>query len=74
MIFKDDLEKIFGERPFSPAPKALQKEATANPDDEADTGISDSLENIEENASSIVTESTLEDPNNSTTTKEEGKA
>jgi len=74
VIFKDDLEKIFGERPFIPAPKALQKEATANPDDEANAGISDSLENKEENDSSIVTESTLEDANDSNTTKKEGKA
>src|SRR6056300_724705 len=74
VIFKDDLEKIFGERPFSPAPKALQKEATPNPDDEANAGISDSLENKEENDSSIVTESTLEDANDSNITKEEGKA
>ncbi|MDB4767399.1 ATP-dependent zinc metalloprotease FtsH [Flavobacteriaceae bacterium] len=74
VIFKDDLEKIFGERPFIPAPKALQKEATANPDDEANAGISDSLENKEENDSSIVRESTLEDANDSNITKEEGKA
>ena len=73
VIFKDDLEKIFGERPFSPAPKALQKEATPNPDDEADAGLSTSLENNEENTSSSVTESTLEDASDSTTTKE-GKA
>ena len=70
VIFKDDLEKIFGERPFSPAPKALQKEATPNPDDEADAGLSTSLENNEENTSSSVTESTLEDASDSTTTKE----
>ena len=73
VIFKDDLEKIFGERPFSPAPKALKKEATPNPDDEAETDLYTSPENKEENAPSSVTESTLEDAEDSTTTKE-GKA
>jgi cell division protease FtsH len=75
VIFKDDLEKIFGERPFSPAPKALKKETVAtNTNETAETVLSSAQEDQSKNTISDSSDEYLNGGNNATINTKEGKS
>src|SRR5210317_708151 len=75
VIFKDDLEKIFGERPFSPAPKALKKETVAtNTNETAETVLSSAQEDQSKNTISDSSDEHLNGGNNATINTKEGKS
>jgi cell division protease FtsH len=73
VIFKDDLEKIFGERPFSPAPKALKKETVAT-NETAETVLSSTQEDQAKNTISDSSDEHLNGGNNATINTKEGKS
>lgn len=73
VIFKDDLEKIFGERPFSPAPKALKKETVAT-NETAETVLSSAQEDQAKNTISDSSDEHLNEGNDATINTKEGKS
>ena len=73
VIFKDDLEKIFGERPFSPAPKALKKETVAT-NETAETVLSSAQEDQSKSTISDSSDEHLNGGNNATINTKEGKS